>query len=130
MLEAFGDESISAKDALERNKTDAQSRLVQWDANSLVTTSVNDEDDKRKEVKPVGVWDGEGKLINMEDVGDGDSYRNLREAIGMEEKVDEEAVLPQPEVGKVRLVVKEGRGKVDNDKMKTIVSNLLDSGAQ
>ncbi|BGP28830.1 hypothetical protein JCM10296v2_000566 [Rhodotorula toruloides] len=79
------DENISLNEALARNKRDAASRPVFWNAESLAER-VTDEDDKLVVAEPVAVKDPSGKIIPFELVSSAESAEmaHLRQKIGIE----------------------------------------------
>ena len=67
ILDVTYDENVSPDEALARNKRDAETRPVVWDAEALVQT-VTDEDAKVVEAAPVGIKDLSGRFLPMETV--------------------------------------------------------------
>lgn len=85
VLDTSYDENISLDEALVRNKRDAASRPVVWNAESLAER-VTDEDDKLVVAEPVAVKDPSGKIIPFELVSSAESEEmaHLRQKIGIE----------------------------------------------
>ncbi|BGP22867.1 meiosis-specific protein HOP1 [Rhodotorula toruloides] len=89
VLDTSYDENISLDEALARNKRDAASRPVVWNAESLAER-VTDEDDKLVVAEPVAVKDSSGKVIPFEVVSSAESegMAHLRQKIGVEVNED------------------------------------------
>ncbi|GAA5978427.1 hypothetical protein JCM10908_004351 [Rhodotorula pacifica] len=112
ILDVAYDENVSLDEALARNKRDAETRPVVWDAESLAQ-AVTDEDAKRLEAEPIGVKDLSGQFIPIKTVmdGQGEEMDKLKKRTG---------ILPNPEA------VFEPQGRMDE----TIVdSNMSDNEA-
>ncbi|KPV75942.1 uncharacterized protein RHOBADRAFT_52950 [Rhodotorula graminis WP1] len=92
VLDTPFDDRISLDQALERNRFDAASRPVVWNAESLAE-SATDADDKLKVIEPVAVRDARGGLHTIQEVSEGDDVgmEELRKRVGIE--VGEEAVI-------------------------------------
>ncbi|BGO97761.1 Meiosis-specific protein HOP1 [Rhodotorula toruloides] len=92
VLDTSYDENISLDEALARNKRDAASRPVVWNAESLAER-VTDEDDKLVVAEPVAVKDPSGKVIPFELVSSAESEEmaQLRQKVGIE--VNEDALV-------------------------------------
>ncbi|BGP31686.1 hypothetical protein JCM10296v2_003460 [Rhodotorula toruloides] len=92
VLDTSYDENISLDEALARNKRDAASRPVVWNAESLAER-VTDEDDKLVVAEPVAVKDPSGRVIPIELVSSAESREmaQLRQKVGIE--VNEDALV-------------------------------------
>ncbi|KWU44924.1 DNA-binding protein [Rhodotorula sp. JG-1b] len=89
ILDVAYDENVSPDEALARNKRDAETRHVVWDAEALVQT-VTDEDAKVVEATPVGVRDLSGRFLPMETIMEGED----EEMIKLKKRA---GILPNPE---------------------------------
>ncbi|GAA5960528.1 hypothetical protein JCM8115_003209 [Rhodotorula mucilaginosa] len=89
ILDVTYDENVSPDEALARNKRDAETRPVVWDAEALVQT-VTDEDAKVVEAAPVGIKDLSGRFLPMETVMEGED----EEMIKLKKRA---GILPNPE---------------------------------
>lgn len=89
ILDVAYDENVSPDEALARNKRDAETRPVVWDAEALVQT-VTDEDAKVVEATPVGVRDLSGRFLPMETIMEGED----EEMIQLKKRA---GILPNPE---------------------------------
>ncbi|GAA5835284.1 hypothetical protein JCM9279_004495 [Rhodotorula babjevae] len=92
LLDTPFDDRISLDEALKRNRFDAASRPVVWNAESLAM-SATDADDKLKVVEPVAVRDARGGLHTIQEVSEADDevMEELRKKVGIEMR--EEAVI-------------------------------------
>ncbi|GAA6054568.1 hypothetical protein JCM3770_006036 [Rhodotorula araucariae] len=92
VLDTPFDENIDVDDALARNRRDAASRPVVWNAESLVE-SATDDDAKLRVVEPVAVRDLHGGLHTIEEVYEGEDgdMSELRKRVGIE--ISDEAVV-------------------------------------
>ncbi|BGP46103.1 hypothetical protein JCM10450v2_001943 [Rhodotorula kratochvilovae] len=92
VLDTPFDEHINLDEALARNRLDAASRPVVWNAESLAE-SATDDDAKLKVVEPLAVRDPHGGLHSIEEVCEGadEEMAELRKRVGIEQS--EEAVV-------------------------------------
>uniref|UniRef100_A0A0K3CDI1 FGENESH: predicted gene_2.271 protein n=1 Tax=Rhodotorula toruloides TaxID=5286 RepID=A0A0K3CDI1_RHOTO len=92
VLDTSYDENISLDEALARNKRDAASRPVVWNAESLAER-VTDQDGKLVVAEPVAVKDPSGWVIPFEPVSSAESKEmaQLRQKVGI--KVNEDALV-------------------------------------
>ncbi|BGP38010.1 hypothetical protein JCM10449v2_001937 [Rhodotorula kratochvilovae] len=92
VLDTPFDEHINLDEALARNRLDAASRPVVWNAESLAE-SATDDDAKLKVVEPLAVRDPHGGLHSIEEVCEGadGEMAELRKRVGIEQS--EEAVV-------------------------------------
>lgn len=83
------DENVSLDEALARNRHDAETRPVVWDAEALVQ-AVTDDDAKVVEAAPVGIKDLTGRFLPIETVlgASGDEMARVQKRAG---------ILPNPE---------------------------------
>lgn len=89
ILDVAFDENVSLEEALVRNKRDAQTRPVIWDA-ELLAQSVTDEDLAVVTAVPVGVKDVSGRFLPMQTIleAEDEGIEKVRKRIG---------VVPNPE---------------------------------
>ncbi|GAA5862196.1 hypothetical protein JCM3774_004818 [Rhodotorula dairenensis] len=89
VLDVMYDENVSLDEALARNRHDAETRPVVWDAESLVQ-AVTDDDAKVVEVAPVGIRDLAGRFLPIETVlrDEGEEMIQVKKRAG---------ILPNPE---------------------------------
>ncbi|GAA5996305.1 uncharacterized protein JCM10292_007522 [Rhodotorula paludigena] len=98
LLDTPFDEHITVDEALSRNRHDASSRAVVWNAESLVE-SATDEDAKLKVVEPVAIRDRGGLLRTVEEVSESAEadMAELRKVVGIEHG-DEAMILAKGEL--------------------------------
>ncbi|GJN88507.1 hypothetical protein Rhopal_001473-T1 [Rhodotorula paludigena] len=98
LLDTPFDEHITVDEALSRNRHDASSRAVVWNAESLVE-SATDEDAKLKVVEPVAIRDRSGLLRTVEEVSESAEadMAELRKVVGIEHG-DEAMILAKGEL--------------------------------
>ncbi|GAA6027006.1 hypothetical protein JCM8097_006033 [Rhodosporidiobolus ruineniae] len=92
LLDAAYDENLQLDECLARNKQDADTRSVVWDAEQLAS-SITDEDAKVVSPEPVGVKDDDGVVVPLEEVKGGEDVEMevLRKKVGLE--YDEKALV-------------------------------------
>lgn len=88
LLEVPFDTTISADECLARNRLDAATRSVVWDAEKLVADEIADDGMRDKVVGPFGVRDAEGVVRRVEEVERGEGLEELRRKVGLEEEVE------------------------------------------
>lgn len=86
LLEVPFDDTISADECLARNRLDAATRSVVWDAEKLVLDEIKDDGAHEKTVEPVGVRDAEGVVRSVEEVERWEGMGELRRKVGLEEE--------------------------------------------
>ncbi|GAA6026919.1 hypothetical protein JCM8097_005961 [Rhodosporidiobolus ruineniae] len=92
LLDAAYDENLQLDECLTRNKQDAGTRSVVWDAEQLAP-SITDEDAKVVSPEPVGVKDDDGVVVPLEQVKGSEDVEMevLRTKVGLE--YDEKALV-------------------------------------
>lgn len=82
LLEVPFDENVSTNECLARNKLDASTRRVEWDANSLVANSTIDSDGRQIDIAPLGIMDDNGVLRTIEEV-EKSEWKDLKGMVGI-----------------------------------------------
>lgn len=82
LLEVPYDENVSTDECLARNKLDASTRRVEWDANSLVANSTVDTEGKQVDITPLGIMDDNGVLRSVVEV-EKSEWKDLKGMVGI-----------------------------------------------
>lgn len=82
-LEVVFDDTISSAECLSRNRRDAATRSVVWDADTLVHSITDEEGSFLTSVEPIGIRDAAGQVHEVQDVQREEKLRALRIKVGL-----------------------------------------------
>ncbi|GAA5859210.1 hypothetical protein JCM1840_003801 [Sporobolomyces johnsonii] len=84
ILETSYDDTIPNEEATERNRLEASTRNVVWDAETLAETFAGD-NAERQSPQPIGIKDRQGNMLPLELVKEDEELGDLRRMVGIEE---------------------------------------------